>query len=82
LFDIPHRYIGGLFKSFERHPRCKEICQKAWTFINDFYRTNCCLFYPGQAIAAAAIYMSLLKLQIKMPTVPWWILIEANLESI
>ncbi len=79
LFDIPHRYIGGLFKSFEKHPNGKAICQKAWTFLNDFYKTNCCLYYPGQIIAAAAVYMALVKLNIKMPPVAWWVLMEANI---
>ncbi len=82
LFDIPHRYIGGLFKSFERHPQCKKICQQAWIFLNDFYKTNVCLYYPGQVIAAASVYMSLLRLKIKMPTVAWWVLLQANIESI
>jgi hypothetical protein len=82
LLDIPHRYIGGLLKSFERHAQCKKICQTAWTFLNDFYRTNVCVYYPGQIIAAAAVFNALLKLNIKMPTVAWWILMEANLESI
>ena len=79
LLDIPHRFIGGMFKSFERHPHCKLICQKAWNFLNDFYRTNVCLYYPGSVIAAASIYMALLRLNIKMPTVPWWVLMEANI---
>jgi hypothetical protein len=82
LFDIPHRYIGGLYKSFERHPQCKKICQVSWTYLNDFYRTSCCLHYPGQVIAAASVYLALLKLNIKMPPVPWWVLMEANIESI
>lgn len=74
LFDIPHRYIGGLLKSFDKHPRSIEICQKAWTYLNDFYKIGCSLHYPGQAIAAAAVYMALLKLNINMPPVAWWIL--------
>jgi hypothetical protein len=82
LFDIPHRYIGGLFKTFDRHPDSRRICQRAWTHLNDFYRTNCPLFYPGPTIAAAAVYLALLKLGIKMPTVPWWVLLEAHLYGI
>jgi hypothetical protein len=82
LFDIPHRYIGGLFKTFDRHPDSKRICQRAWTYLNDFYRTNCSLYYPGPTIAAAALYLALLKLGIKMPTAAWWVLLEAQLESI
>ena len=80
--DIPHRYISGLLKSFERHPQSKTICQKAWTYLNDFYRTNVCIYYPGQVIAAAAVYMSLLKLNIKMPTAAWWVLMEASIDHI
>ncbi len=82
LFDIPHKYIGSFFKSLQKHPQSKKICQQAWTYLNDFYKTNCCIYYPGQAIAAASIYMALLKLKIKMPSVAWWVLMEANLESI
>jgi len=40
------------------------------------------LHYPGQVIAAASVYLALLKLNIKMPPVPWWVLMEANIESI
>jgi len=47
LLDIPHRYIGGLFTSFDRHPQSKKICQTAWKHLNDFYRTNVCVYYPG-----------------------------------
>ena len=82
LFDIPHRYIGGLLKSFDRHPRCKAITQQAWTALNDLYKTNCCLYYPGQLMAAASIHYAFLKLGVKMPTVPWWVLMEANIDSI
>ena len=82
LFDIPHRYIGGLFKSFGRHPLCKDIVQKAWNTLNDFYKTSVCVHYPGQTMAAASIHYALLKMGIKMPTVPWWTLMEANIESI
>ena len=74
LFDIPHRYISGLLKTFDRYPDCRRICQAAWTHLNDFYRTNSSLFYPGPTIAAASVYLALLKLQIKMPSVPWWVL--------
>lgn len=82
LFDIPHRYIGGLFKTLDRHPHSRRICQLAWTHLNDFYRTNCPLFYPGPTIAAAALYLALLKLGVRMPAAPWWVLLEAHLEGI
>ncbi|XP_031505781.1 uncharacterized protein LOC116268113 [Nymphaea colorata] len=79
LFDIPHRYIGGLFMTFDRHPESRRICQLSWTHLNDFYRTNCPLFYPGPTIAAASVYLAMLKLGVRMPNVPWWVLIEAHL---
>ena len=31
-------------------------------------------------IAAAAVYMALVKLNVKMPSVAWWSLMEANIE--
>ena len=82
LFDIPHRYIGGLFKAFDRHPQSRRIIQTAWALLNDFYRTNCVVHFPGQCIAAAAVYLALVRLGIKLPSVAWWILLECNLESI
>lgn len=40
------------------------------------------IHFPGQCIAAAAVYLALVRLEIKLPNVAWWILLECNLESI
>jgi hypothetical protein len=79
LLDIPHRYIGGLLKSFDRHPKSIEISQKSWMHLNDCYKTRICLHYPGQVLAAAAVHMALIKLSLPLPATPWWILMEANI---
>jgi len=82
LFDIPHRYISGLLASFNKHKDCNSIVQHSWTFLNDIYRTRACVYFPGQAIAAAAVFMALQKLSIPMPEKPWWILMEASIDHI
>lgn len=56
--------------------------QHSWTYLNDIYRTKAPVYYPGQVIASAAIFMALKKLNIPLPDRPWWILMETNLEQI
>jgi hypothetical protein len=47
----------------------------SWGYLNDSYRTSLCLYYPGQMIAVACIYLAMRKLNLNIGSVPWWCLL-------
>lgn len=58
------------------------IVQYSWSYLNDIYRTKAAVLYPGQIIAASALFLALQKLSIPFPEKPWWILMEASINQI
>ncbi len=78
LLDIPHRYISGILKCFEKHKRQDEILREIWRTLNDAYRSNICVFYPCQIIAAASISHAFRIVGEELPECAWWILLEAT----
>ena len=52
----------------------------SWGYLNDSYRSRLCLYYPGNIIVTACVYLSLRKLNLSVGSCPWWGLLEANLD--
>jgi hypothetical protein len=74
--------MNTILTLFSRHKRLKDISKLTWAYLNDSYRTKVCLYYPSQMIASACIYLSIKKLDLNMPSVAWWCLLETSFEAI
>lgn len=84
IMDHPHKYILYFVKVLGGH---EELAQAAWNYLNDCMRTNVCVKYPSQSLAAAAIYMAGRKVGFPFPEkpqlpAPWWTLFNTDLETI
>ncbi|KAL9655835.1 hypothetical protein ABK040_000898 [Willaertia magna] len=60
-------YISILKKEEKFKNKAKELAQYAWNFVNDSFRTNLCLQFAPQKIAAACIYLSADCIKIELP---------------
>eukprot|EP00291_Cryptomonas_curvata_P028921 CAMPEP_0172213474 /NCGR_PEP_ID=MMETSP1050-20130122/37613_1 /TAXON_ID=233186 /ORGANISM="Cryptomonas curvata, Strain CCAP979/52" /LENGTH=243 /DNA_ID=CAMNT_0012894311 /DNA_START=98 /DNA_END=825 /DNA_ORIENTATION=- len=59
------------------------LAQKAWSYVNDSYRTVHCVRFGPSVLACAAIYLAARDLKIALPeSPPWWSLFDAPLEDI
>jgi transcription initiation factor TFIIIB Brf1 subunit/transcription initiation factor TFIIB len=80
IMEHPHKFILYYIKCLDGTP---EMSQKAWSYLNDSLRTDCCVRFRSQAIACAAIFMAARELQVKLPdNPPWWTLFETSKEEI
>lgn len=63
--SLPFDILTGL-TNFVQHESLDLILLKANNFLNDIYRSYLCICYKPNEIAAAALFMSLLFLKIKL----------------
>ena len=64
-FALPFNIISHL-SEFVQHENLDLILLKANNFLNDIYRSYLCVCFKPNEIAAAALFMSLLFLKIKL----------------
>jgi len=60
----------------------KVFVQKAWNYINDFYRIPICTAFPPHCLAVAAIWLTSRMLDYPLPDVEWYIAFDCTLETI
>eukprot|EP01119_Soliformovum_irregulare_P025194 TRINITY_DN9263_c0_g1_i1.p1 TRINITY_DN9263_c0_g1~~TRINITY_DN9263_c0_g1_i1.p1 ORF type:complete len:408 (-),score=65.74 TRINITY_DN9263_c0_g1_i1:3-1226(-) len=84
-FDLtvehPYKFLLGYVKTIKGD---NKLAQVAWNFVNDSLRTNLCLQFRPQLVAAGAIFLATKYLRYKIPEgrVPWWELFDAKLADL
>ena len=80
VMDHPHKFILYYIKTLGGSP---ELAQRAWNYLNDSLRLDCCVRYRAELIACAALYMAARDLRVKLPdSPPWYGLFGASLAEI
>jgi len=80
VMDHPHKFILYYIKTLGGSP---ELAQRAWNYLNDSLRLDCCVRYRAELIACAALFMAARDLRIKLPdSPPWYGLFGASLTEI
>lgn len=79
IMDHPHKFILYYIKTLGGD---SALAQRAWNYLNDSLRLDCCVRYRAELIACAAIFMAARDLRVKMPdSPPWWELFGARLHD-
>ena len=61
IMDHPHKFILYYIKTLGGE---SSLAQKAWNYLNDSLRLDCCVRYRAELIACAAIFMAARDLQV------------------
>lgn len=63
IMDHPHKFILYYIKTLGGD---SALAQKAWNYLNDSLRLDCCVRYRAELIACAAIFMAARDLQVRL----------------
>ncbi|TFJ83726.1 hypothetical protein NSK_004830 [Nannochloropsis salina CCMP1776] len=79
IMDHPHKFILYYIKTLDGTPT---LAQRAWNYLNDSLRLDCCVRFRAELIACTALYMASRDLGVKLPDdPPWFALFGASLEE-
>ena len=62
IMDHPHKFILYYIKTLGGD---STLAQRAWSYLNDSLRLDCCVRYRAELIACAAIFMAARDLQVR-----------------
>ncbi|EGR32169.1 hypothetical protein IMG5_093800, partial [Ichthyophthirius multifiliis] len=82
----PHRLMYSYINLFKNNQQInnnnfQELSRCAFYFLNDSFKSNICLYLPIQNIIAACIYSAFRLLNLQMPKIAWWTILECSYDN-